>query len=311
MGTFGGKPLLYPPSSIINAFSDGGVGDIALNSAGISDVNGKQYASGALTADTYKEILAVSGAGFVSFVAIKHVNATNRSVGIKIVVDGVTIFDAATTASAAATYGLVALGMQAQQYTWCEDTPIPFYSSLSVSIKSSLTETDCIIGIISHCVVGSGFGISPLLAPVTSIVNYYSAGGVQTPLTMIGHTHMLGKSILSGALTADTYKAILTVTGSGVIGLCVAAAMDTTSRTVGLKLQIGSGTPFDAVSSAITVGGKGIVAIGTQKDYAGADHVTIAPSFYYTYTDGFILSVKTSVAAETDKIRAIVNYRPS
>ena len=56
------------------------------------------------------------------------------------------------------------------------------------------------------------------------------------------------QSVLTGALTAGTYKEILSVTGAGVISLCAGFTADKTTRTVGLKLVVDGITVFDAVS---------------------------------------------------------------
>lgn len=87
----------------------------------------------------------------------------------------------------------------------------------------------------------------------TSIVNYFSSGGTQAPTSFPAQSGI--KSTLSGALTADTLKTMLNITGSAgsmyVLGL---VANDATSRALRLKVTIdGNATPsFDANGGAAT-----------------------------------------------------------
>ena len=45
---------------------------------------------GALTANVWKEVLNVSGAGVLHVAAIRHAGATSQQVGIRAIIDGVT-----------------------------------------------------------------------------------------------------------------------------------------------------------------------------------------------------------------------------
>lgn len=95
----------------------------------------------------------------------------------------------------------------------------------------------------------------------TSIVNYFSSGGTQAPTSFPAQSGI--KSTLSGALTANTLKTMLNITGSAgsmyALGVTVA---DATARTVRLKVTIdGNGSAsFDATSSSITTSSNGISA---------------------------------------------------
>ena len=140
-GTFNPGGLNAPPKSIINAASSGGLG-FAQSIAPTFDA--KKTLSGALTANTYKEIVSVSGPGVISMAAVFTVDATSRAMGIKVVIDGITIFDAASAAEAYANCLMVAIGYITRNDAagFLASEKIPFNSSLSVSIKSSLAETD-------------------------------------------------------------------------------------------------------------------------------------------------------------------------
>lgn len=132
-----------PPTSIVNGYSSGGVqsgnsirSDIAGNSTA------KRILSGALTATVYKEILAITGAGDLKLLTAMTVNATARTIGLKVVIDGATVFDAVSSSISASDIGLVAIGHKTNIASDFSLDSIPFNVSLSVQVKSSLSETD-------------------------------------------------------------------------------------------------------------------------------------------------------------------------
>ena len=139
----------------------------------------------------------------------------------------------------------------------------------------------------------------------TSIVNFYSDGNVQSPQVLPGaYDGYGGKSFLSGALTADTYKELLSVTGGGAISYCTVSVEDTTPRTIGLKVVIDGTTVFDAVSSTINVQARGLVAIGVHDSYIIT--IGVQPQSF-AFNTSLSISVKSSLS-ETDKVRLSVAY---
>ncbi len=133
-----------------------------------------------------------------------------------------------------------------------------------------------------------------------SIVNYYSSGGVAFDGNL--QTTTTGKNTLSGALTANTYKDIVTVTGAGVLHSCAAIAVDATSRTIGIKIVIDGTAVFDAVSSAVTAQYDGLVAIGILDPGA---YVSLPVDIFFN--SSLVISVKSSLS-ETDKVTLIYAY---
>lgn len=132
---------LRPPKSIVNYFSAGSMQ--AENLGPTAEAVHKKYLSGAVTANTYKEILAISGSGIVDLAAVAAEDATSRTVGIKVVIDGITAFDAISGTVAGTNVGIIAIGhwFPVSTYSVLPD-PICFNVSLSISIKSSISETD-------------------------------------------------------------------------------------------------------------------------------------------------------------------------
>lgn len=140
MINFNPKPI-RTPKSIVNYFSAGSVNPIAVDNAVLGGC-AKLVLSGALTATTYKEILAVTGPGVLQLAFVYDVDATDRTMGIKVVIDGTTVFDAVSSSLANDYCGVIAVGQAVPLTTEVLPSPVQFMSSLSILIKSSISETD-------------------------------------------------------------------------------------------------------------------------------------------------------------------------
>jgi len=129
------------PTSIVNGFSAGGVS----MATQYLDAFAKIILSGALVAGTYKELLSVTGAGVLSLCAGFTADTTTRTVGLKLVIDGETVFDAVTGNISIASVGIPVVGWfpgATVSATRGMELFVPFHSSLAISLKSSLNETD-------------------------------------------------------------------------------------------------------------------------------------------------------------------------
>lgn len=107
--------------------------------------NAREVLSGALTANTLKTLLTVTGSGCVPYLTAYTKNATTRTVRAVVIVDGVTVFDSTSAVITATNRGAQIAGCA----TWnggglsaAQGEPIRFSSSLVVQVASSLTETD-------------------------------------------------------------------------------------------------------------------------------------------------------------------------
>ena len=113
-----------------------------LSSLGLDIVN--LVNSGALTADTYSELLSYSGSGTIQFLSLRALDTTARTITLKLVLDGVTVFEVGK-ACTATSHGVQAIGAYAYSagtYLNISFENVPFNSSMSVSVKSTLSETD-------------------------------------------------------------------------------------------------------------------------------------------------------------------------
>jgi hypothetical protein len=153
----------------------------------------------------------------------------------------------------------------------------------------------------------SQFALSPIQRPPIELVNAHSDGNAFARFIWYSMYNTMVKAVLSGALTADTYKTMLDITGSGVIGVCGVATVDNTSRAVGLKITIDGTVAFEAVSSATTVVNAGIFGIG------GA--IITSTSVYGNNISELVVfntSLKVEISStlnETDKVRVLYNYK--
>lgn len=112
--------------------------------------------SGAMTANTLKTLLSVTGAGTLNFAGIFANDATSRTMRVKVTIDGVVVVDPGMSPSInVAGLGIVPVGALAGYYdgTYYRASAIPaklsFNSSLLVQYASSLSETDKIQTFIS------------------------------------------------------------------------------------------------------------------------------------------------------------------
>jgi len=92
--------------------------------------------SGALTANVYKELYSYTGAGRVGLLQVATTDTTSRTVGLKVVIDGTTFYDEVSAATTTSSAGCPLIGSGGGYDTQ------PFYKSISISVKSSLSETD-------------------------------------------------------------------------------------------------------------------------------------------------------------------------
>lgn len=99
-------------------------------------------------------------------------------------------------------------------------------------------------------------------APTTSIVNFYSPGGVSSGSVLAAGAVSNSRNLLSGALTANTLKTMLTVNGGGEVPLLFVTTLDTTSRTIRVRVTVDGVVAYDATSNAITLGNQGVVIMG-------------------------------------------------
>lgn len=102
----------------------------------------KHTLSGALTADTYKEMISLSIPGLLRLCGVYSIDGTARTLGLKIVIDGTTVIDAVSAALSAANAGWMAVGINHELDNMGLESGIRFNASLSISIKSSISETD-------------------------------------------------------------------------------------------------------------------------------------------------------------------------
>jgi hypothetical protein len=95
--------------------------------------------SGALTADVYKDVLVLNAPGVLKLCVLRPLDATARTVGLRITIDGVVVYDASAATSSSNT-GLMPVGV-AHSANFASLDRVPF-STLSIAVKSSLAETD-------------------------------------------------------------------------------------------------------------------------------------------------------------------------
>jgi len=132
-----------PPTSIVRATSSAGATGTVL----VAGLGGeKATLSGALTANTLKTMLNISGAGVLKACAVQALDTTSRTLRLKITFDGVVVFDpgasAANTTKNSAIVGVGGITTYNPTTFILAFERIPFNTSCLVEIASSLSETD-------------------------------------------------------------------------------------------------------------------------------------------------------------------------
>jgi hypothetical protein len=129
-------------ASIVNYFSAGGVNQANVGSVGAT----KEIASGATgAAGTLTTVLSISGGGAINYLSAFNATAVSRTIRLKLTIDGVSVFDATSSASASSNTGLVAVGSAIGSSIPGAWQPVCFSSSLLVQVASSVSsETDTI-----------------------------------------------------------------------------------------------------------------------------------------------------------------------
>ena len=139
-----------PPVAIHNGFS---LANISYDLTYVLGI-GKRISSGAVTGGSYVEALSVAGRGVIFFAAASTLDASARTVSLRITIDGNQIFEGTSDSISAANTGIVGIG-------WANGSgnpsvafqPTPFNSSALVEITQSLSETDKIEAIINYTVL--------------------------------------------------------------------------------------------------------------------------------------------------------------
>ena len=150
------------------------------------------------------------------------------------------------------------------------------------------------------------------------------AGGIKPPKVIVGSDSTVGtgaayatnnnqrtnsnlRQTLSGALTAATYKDLVTVTGSGCLKFLGSQAQDTTSRDMYIKVTIDGTQVVERTVLANTVNLAGAIAVGAVGTSTAGDGMVFDHLYF---NSSMVIAVKSSLS-ETDKVAAVYNYHTS
>ena len=108
-------------------------------------------------------------------------------------------------------------------------------------------------------------------------------------------THNEGINTLSGAMTLNTLKTFLSVSGTGgEMPLLTVRTNDATARTIRVKITV-DGVAYDFTSASISTSGNGVVLAGSTS----STNPSFTPPIRWKST--FVIEVASSVS-ETDKL---------
>ena len=132
-----------------------------------------------------------------------------------------------------------------------------------------------------------------------SIVNACSSGGVV--LQGIGLDS--ARQIYCGAVTANTWKTVLSVSSGGFVEWISAAQTDSTSRTIGLRVTIDGTVVFSATAPTAGGNGWGILAVGGYK----SGNSNLYQLGYVEFGSSLLVEVQSSIT-ESDRVATYIHY---
>jgi hypothetical protein len=118
---------------------------ISTNSAFAGANNLRRDLAGALTANTWKAIVNVTGPGYVNFAAAIVMAAASQTLGVRVTLDGVVVGNRSVPNMAANGRAVVLIGAVDSSNTSTTAVTMQslrFNKSLLIELQSSLTETD-------------------------------------------------------------------------------------------------------------------------------------------------------------------------
>lgn len=130
-----------PIASIVNYFSAGGTQAPSISASVLS--NSKETLYGLpMTGGTLYTFHNITGRGRLNLLHAYTKDATNRTVRAVVIIDGVTVFDATSSAITTSGSGIVPVGIVVAASGALVFQSIDFQTSCVVQIASSLSETD-------------------------------------------------------------------------------------------------------------------------------------------------------------------------
>lgn len=112
-------------------------------------------------------------------------------------------------------------------------------------------------------------------------------------------------SVLSGAVTASTYKTILSITGSGVINFLGARTINSTAKIAALRVTIDGVVVFDGTTTSFAQANRVICALGflTHVTASGVNYLSYNP---VAFNQSFLVEIMSSLT-ETDQTQLVYN----
>ena len=136
---------------------------------------------------------------------------------------------------------------------------------------------------------------------VAAIVNAFSSGGAALPIFARDGV----KSLASGPLSAGALATVLSITGRGSANVIGAYAVDSTSRTIRLKVTVDGSVIFDATTGVINTSLYGLMAIGFSGNSGGSPSLPLFQPI--PFRSSLLVEIASSLP-ETNKIETAFNY---
>lgn len=114
--------------------------------------------------------------------------------------------------------------------------------------------------------------------------------------------------VSSGALTAATYKNIISISGSGVLNYLAIYAEDATSRDMYVKITLDGNLVLERSVLTNVTTGAGLTAIGSSHILVNTDSQFQIGADFVPFSNSCVIAIKSSLT-ETDKISTLYRAR--
>lgn len=143
------------------------------------------------------------------------------------------------------------------------------------------------------------------LRPPKTIVNGFSTSGFTPMLSTAFGAQQGAKRVLSGSLTANTLKTVLSLSGQGIVNYLSFFSLFNITRTMRCKVTIDGNVVFDSTSAPFSSYDGGFVIGAASPVPSGAAAISLEQIPYY---NSFVVEVASSLT-ETDNMAVDVIYK--
>jgi hypothetical protein len=244
--------------------------------------------AGSMTADVWKSVASVNGAGCVGLAGFRQNLTTSQAVSGRLLIDGEVLiertFDPATNAAT----GTCLTGGVSANGTFT-DRNVFFSESAEFQVRSSVGRTAG--SSMQYDFIATLFDSAPVGASqLSSLTGYFPASvkSINETMFAVAGSNNIIPDI--GDMTANTWKTVIDLTGPGALTALATRQGNTTSQQLGLKITVDGTVVGEYTRPASTNVADGISLFGN----AISGPVYMTPG-YMPFSHSLLVEVRTTV----------------